>query len=181
MKTNARLPLLLALTHSVVTLHAQERQVSPGLAEVTITGAAAGTYRVGLQDDLKVTVFDEPELSAIYRVDSDGAISFPLIGQVAAAGEALALAGSPMAGASTEVIVVRPTGGDGPQPVDSNPEGTRLTVNRKDLELGKAGHDVMLQDGTSSTSLPHDISISPVWSVILAPSCWPPASPFSRP
>jgi polysaccharide export outer membrane protein len=202
-----RVPLLLALTLSAVTVHAQESQVAARVSGLSDPPGAAGTYRIGLQDELKVTVFDEPELSTIYRVDSDGAISFPLIGHITAAGatiselqqriasmlaagfirnpqvrvevnqyrsqfvyvigevrapgkipmtgakmtllEALALAGSPTAGASNEVIVVRPvrpSTGDA-QPVDSDPEGTRMTVNRKDLELGKAGHDVMLQDG----------------------------------
>jgi polysaccharide export outer membrane protein len=156
---------------------------------------------------LKVTVFDEPELSMMYRVDADGSISFPLIGRVPAAGstisevqqriasmlsagfirnpqvmvevnqyksqfvyvigevrapgkimmtgtrmtllEALALAGSPTVNASNEIIVVHAARTEpGAQPaVDDHAEGRRVTVNRKDLELGKAGHDVVLQDG----------------------------------
>jgi polysaccharide biosynthesis/export protein len=163
------------------------------------------TYRVGLQDEVKITVFDEPDLSGMYRVDADGTISFPLIGHVAAAGstvselqqqiikmlaagfirnpqvrveinqyksqfiyvigevrspgkmamtsanmtllEALALAGSPTANASNEVIVVHPNRPDGSGDPAGDTEGTRITVNRKDLELGKAGQDVVLQDG----------------------------------
>ena len=163
-------------------------------------------YKVGLNDEVKVTVFDEPDLSQMYRVDADGSISFPLIGRVPAAGstlselqqritsmlangfirnpqvrveinqyksqfvyvigevrapgkitmtgtrmtllEALALAGSPTANASNEVIVVHPIrpDADGRLP-DANKEGARITVSRKDLELGKAGQDVVLQDG----------------------------------
>ena len=62
--------------------------------------------------------------------------------------EALALAGSPTANASNEVIVVHPIRPDaaGGQP-GSDAEGARIMVNRKDLELGKAGQDVVLQDG----------------------------------
>ncbi len=55
--------------------------------------------------------------------------------------EALALAGSPTADASNEVIIVHP-----PQPGQS--QGEQLRVNRRDLELGRAGADVVLRDGT---------------------------------
>jgi len=173
-----------------------------------VTAVASGSYRIGLQDEIKITVFDEPDLSAMYRVDADGAITFPLVGHVDAAGltlaefqqrittmlaagflrnpqvrveinqyksqfvyvigevrapgkitmtgttmtllEALALAGSPTANASNEVIVVHPTrpAGPGEQPaIAVEAEGARVSVNRKDLELGKAGQDVVLQDG----------------------------------
>src|SRR3979490_1796707 len=43
-------------------------------------------YTLGPQDQLKITVFDEPDLSNIYRVDSDGFITFPMINRVAASG-----------------------------------------------------------------------------------------------
>lgn len=164
------------------------------------------SYRIGLQDEVKITVFNEPDLTNMYRVDADGSISFPFIGHVAALGltpaelqqrltamlaagyirnpqvrveinqyksqfvyvigevrapgkipmtgsgmtllEALALAGSPTASASNEVIVVHPIrpGVGAGQPA-SGAEGARIVVNRKDLELGKAGQDVVLQDG----------------------------------
>ncbi len=48
------------------------------------------SYRIGLQDEIKITVFEEPELSAMYRVDADGAISFPLVGHIDAVGLTLA-------------------------------------------------------------------------------------------
>lgn len=164
------------------------------------------SYKIGLNDEVKITVFDEPDLSTMYRVDADGSISFPLIGRVQAAGstlselqqrittmlaagyirnpqvrvevnqyksqfvyvigevrapgkitmtgttmtllEALALAGSPTSSASNEVIVVHPNRPDaGASPAAGDVEGSRITVNRKDLELGKAGQDVVLQDG----------------------------------
>ena len=175
--------------------------VSPALPAVN-----PNSYRIGLQDEVKITVFNEPDLSNMYRVDADGSISFPLVGHVEAVGltpaelqqrvttmlaagyirnpqvrvevnqyksqfvyvigevrapgkipmtgtamtllEALALAGSPTANASNEVIVVHPIRLDpatGQPPPES--EGARIVVNRKDLELGKAGQDVVLQDG----------------------------------
>jgi polysaccharide biosynthesis/export protein len=165
------------------------------------------SYRIGLQDEIRITVFDEPDLSTTYRVDADGFISFPLIGRVPATGvtlselqqritsmlaegfirnpqvrvevnqyksqfvyvigevrapgkipmtgstmtllEALALAGSPTQNASNDVIVVHP---NRPGPITATApaadiEGARITINRKDLELGRAGQDVVLQDG----------------------------------
>ena len=43
-------------------------------------------YTLGPQDQLKVTVFDEPDLTNSYRVDGDGFITFPYISRVAASG-----------------------------------------------------------------------------------------------
>ncbi len=44
------------------------------------------TYQIGAQDQLKITVLDEPSLSQSYRVDSDGSITMDYIGRVRAAG-----------------------------------------------------------------------------------------------
>ena len=54
--------------------------------------------------------------------------------------EALALAGSATQNASNEVLIMHP-----PKPGEKAPEP--ITVNRRDLELGKAGRDISLQDG----------------------------------
>lgn len=180
-------------------------QRPPGVPPTAAAPAAGPTnYRIGLQDELKITVFDEPDLSSTFRVESDGTISFPLIGRVPAAGstalelqqriasmlaagflrnpqvrieinqyksqfvyvigevrapgkipmtgtamtliEVLALAGSPTPNASDEVVVVHPSRpSETGEPGDA--EGTRITVNRRDLELGRAGRDIVLQDG----------------------------------
>jgi polysaccharide export outer membrane protein len=56
---------------------------------VPLIGAAPATYVIGPQDVLKVTVFEEPDLSQSYRVDSDGMVTFPLLGRVAAGGQTL--------------------------------------------------------------------------------------------
>jgi polysaccharide export outer membrane protein len=182
-------------------------QITSALAQgPAVTAVNPNSYRIGLQDEIKITVFDEPELSTMYRVDADGAISFPLVGHINAAGltlselqqrittmlaagylknpqvrvevnqyksqfvyvigevrapgkitmtgtsmtllEVLALAGSPTSNASNEVIVVHPSRPNiaGEQPATPAGNG-RISVNRKDLELGKAGQDVVLQDG----------------------------------
>jgi len=54
--------------------------------------------------------------------------------------QALALAGSPTAGASNEVIVSR-------QPATPGGEVEIIRLNRKELELGRAGYDLPLKDG----------------------------------
>lgn len=45
-----------------------------------------GAYTIGPQDLLTITVFDEPDLTNKYRVDTDGMVTFPLIGRIPAAG-----------------------------------------------------------------------------------------------
>ncbi len=46
-------------------------------------------YRLGNGDDLRVTVFGEPELSGDFEVDGTGEISMPLIGSVQVSGMTL--------------------------------------------------------------------------------------------
>jgi polysaccharide export outer membrane protein len=64
--------------------------------------------------------------------------------------EALALAGSPTADAANEVIVVHPKkpGTPGTTPAADAPAGNEeIRVNRRDLELGRVGQEVVLRDG----------------------------------
>jgi polysaccharide export outer membrane protein len=206
------LPVLIALAGSAPqTQAAPERTVQPppspkpelvapkpdAPSQQPTTAAGGDQYVIGPQDTLMITVIDESDITAKYRVDTDGAITLPYLGRMPAAGlsieelrkrittglqqgwiknpqvlvaieqykarsvvvtgavrspqkvtltgltmtllEALALAGSPTAEAANEVIVVHPRAGE------KEPQTT--TVNRKDLELGKAGMDVVLQDG----------------------------------
>jgi len=160
--------------------------------------AVVDQYVIGPQDTLMITVIDENDLTAKYRVDGDGSITLPYLGRMPAAGlsveelrkritaglqngwirnpqvlvgieqykarsvvvtgavrapqkvtltgltmtllEALALAGSPTSEAANEVIVVHPA-----KPGEKEPQA--ITVNRRDLELGKAGMGIVLQDG----------------------------------
>lgn len=46
----------------------------------------SGSYKVGPQDVLQITVYDETGMTNKYRVDSDGTINFPLLNRVAVAG-----------------------------------------------------------------------------------------------
>lgn len=50
------------------------------------SGPAGVIYRVGASDVLGIKVFNEEPLSNNYTVDSDGSITFPLIGRVQVAG-----------------------------------------------------------------------------------------------
>jgi len=45
-----------------------------------------GEYLVGAQDVLTVTVWDSPDLSGKYTVETDGSFTFPLIGRIKAGG-----------------------------------------------------------------------------------------------
>ncbi len=159
-------------------------------------------YVLGANDQLKITVFDEPDLSNVYRVDSDGFITFPMVNKVAASGltaaelqerirtmlanfiknpqvraevegyksqsvivsgevrapgkipmtgtmtlvEALAAAGSPTSAASNEISVSRQKRkADGT--LVSGSAVDIIRVNLKELQLGTAGRDIVLQDG----------------------------------
>jgi polysaccharide export outer membrane protein len=163
----------------------------------------APRYTLGPQDQVKITVFDEPDLTAVYRVDSDGYITFPLLNRVAAAGttpaelqdrirallaadfirnpqvrvemegyksqsvivggevrapgkiqmtgtmtliEALAAAGSPTSSAASEVMVSRQKRSPNGVVVNEN-DVEIIRVNLKDIQMGRAGRDIQLQDG----------------------------------
>jgi protein involved in polysaccharide export with SLBB domain len=43
-------------------------------------------YRLGAGDKMKITVYDEPDLTGEFLVDGSGEVQFPLIGQIQAAG-----------------------------------------------------------------------------------------------
>ena len=46
------------------------------------TAAAQGTYKVGVRDVLKVTVWSEATLTGTYTVTQAGTIAFPLVGAI---------------------------------------------------------------------------------------------------
>lgn len=85
-------PLMLMLTMAQAP---GENQDGPPVAELSVQNlppallATPATYVIGPQDVLKITVFDEPDLSQSYRVDSDGMITFWLLGRVPAGGRTL--------------------------------------------------------------------------------------------
>jgi protein involved in polysaccharide export with SLBB domain len=69
----------------MLKLVAGQAQAPPESPRPEVNGNGSG-YVIGSQDQLKITVFDEPDLSTTYRVDTDGMITFPLVGRVPARG-----------------------------------------------------------------------------------------------
>lgn len=61
---------------------------APALAQ-TLPPSQRLDYVVGAQDVLKVSVFDEPQLSGTFRVDTDGSFTYPFVGRVKAVGQTL--------------------------------------------------------------------------------------------
>ena len=53
-----------------------------GSTDATPVGAGMNSYRLGSGDEIKVTVYGEPDLSGNFTVDGDGQITMSLIGQV---------------------------------------------------------------------------------------------------
>jgi polysaccharide biosynthesis/export protein len=132
----------------------------PFLGRVT----AAGLTLTELQQKLTVALQKDYIKNPQVRVDMDiyKSQSVFVIGKVRTPGkiqmtgtqmtllEALAMAGSPTSDASNEVIVVHPKkpipAGAVPSPDEKN-LGEEIRVNRRDLELGRVGQDVVLKDG----------------------------------
>jgi polysaccharide export outer membrane protein len=65
-------------------------------------------YVVGAQDVLKVTVFDEPQLSGTFRVDIDGAFTYPFLGRIKAVGQNLRTIEADLAKLLSDGYVRRP-------------------------------------------------------------------------
>lgn len=59
---------------------------SPTSGEQIVQQQAVGAYTLGNGDQLRVTVFGQPDLSGEFEVDGTGSFSMPLIGQVEALG-----------------------------------------------------------------------------------------------
>ncbi len=73
--------VLISLLAAVALAQASGVATTLPSADPTLT-----TYQIGAQDQLKITVADDPGLSQSYRVDSDGSITMDYIGRVRAAG-----------------------------------------------------------------------------------------------
>ncbi len=84
--------------------------VAPGAPAPPATGRTSdkSDYVVGAQDVLKVLVFDEPQLSGTFRVDTDGAFQYPFVGRVVGAGRTLRSIEEELARRLAEGFVRRP-------------------------------------------------------------------------
>lgn len=54
-----------------------------------VSAADPRIYQLGIGDQIKITVFDEPDLSGIITIDDQGSLSLPLIGIVEVTGLSL--------------------------------------------------------------------------------------------
>ena len=59
----------------------------PATSDSRSHSGGSSDYVVGVQDVLKITVFDEPSLTGTYRVDPDGSFQYPLVGRIDAGGK----------------------------------------------------------------------------------------------
>jgi polysaccharide export outer membrane protein len=59
---------------------------SPGSGLPPLPAASQSGYRLGPQDQVRVTVFNDPRLTGDFRVSDTGTLALPLIGAVRAAG-----------------------------------------------------------------------------------------------
>jgi len=107
-------------------------------AQDKITALLKKDYLKNPQVRLEVDQFKARSVLVTGEVRTPGKV--PLLGTTMSLLEALALAGSPTQNASSEVLVMHP-------PKAGQPAPEPISVNRKDLELGKVGRDLVLQDG----------------------------------
>jgi polysaccharide export outer membrane protein len=107
-------------------------------AQDKITAMLKAGYIRNPQVRIEVDQFKARSVLMTGEVRVQGKVTLP--GSTMSLLEALALAGSATANASNEVLIMHP-----PKPGEKAPEP--IVINRKDLELGKVGRDITLQDG----------------------------------
>lgn len=76
MHTRRLLPALLLLLSAC----------TPGANLPPLPDQARGAYRLGPEDQLRVTVFNDPRLTGEFRISDSGSVALPLVGAVRAAG-----------------------------------------------------------------------------------------------
>lgn len=77
--------LVLVLMAAFAVSHAPLAEAQPG--PTAARDFDVSTYRLAPNDRLKVTVYNEPTLSGDFSVNADGALAFPLVGNVPAVGK----------------------------------------------------------------------------------------------
>jgi polysaccharide biosynthesis/export protein len=107
-------------------------------AQVKITTLLQAGYIKNPQVRVEVDQFKARSVIVNGEVRNPGKVTLP--GTTISLLEALILAGSPTTNAANEVIVIHP-------PKAGETPSDPITVNRKELEVGRAGRDVVLQDG----------------------------------
>lgn len=129
-------------TDGTITMPYLSRVAVAGLsladAQTKITTLLRAGYIRNPQVRIEVDQFKSRSVLVTGEVRTPGKVTLP--GERMSLLEALALAGSPTNNASNEVIVIH-----APKPGEAEPEP--ITINRRDLELGRAARDMTLQDG----------------------------------
>jgi len=129
-------------TDGTITMPYVGRVQAAGLTVEALRARITGELKKGYLKDPQVLVGVEQYKARSVLVT--GAVRAPqrvtLTGLTMSLLEALTLAGSPTSSAANEVTVVR-----APKPGQKEPE--TITVDRRDLEVGRAGRDVVLEDG----------------------------------
>jgi len=78
-------------------------QTAPAAAVApTQSSAVVSDYKLGVSDKVRILVFNEPTLSGEFNVNSNGAIAFPLIGDVKAEGRTTTQVGQEISGRLAE-------------------------------------------------------------------------------
>ena len=116
--------------------------------QVRLTTQLQNGYVRNPQVRVEMDVYKSQSVFVMGKVRTPGKIQ--MTGTQMTLLEALALAGSPTADASNEIIIVhplRPNATGVPPAPGEKPEGEEVRVNRKDVELGRAGMEVVLRDG----------------------------------
>jgi len=80
---------LLADDQSLARLNDPAQQQQPERVVVEGRKSTDSDYTLGPGDKVRVTVYDEDDLSGEFQIDSEGYVRLPLIGQVRAAGHSL--------------------------------------------------------------------------------------------
>ena len=78
--------LLGSLLFSIAACQSAVPAGSPADTSPAAQQQSIGAYTLGNGDQLRITIFGQPDLSGQFEVDGTGAISMPLIGQVQALG-----------------------------------------------------------------------------------------------
>jgi len=129
-------------TDGTITMNYLNRVPLAGLsleeAQDKITSMLKANFLKNPQVRIEVDQFKARWVLMTGEVRTQGKVTLP--GTTMSLLEALALAGSATSSASNEVLVMHQA-----KPGEKAPEP--ITVNRKDLELGKVGRDITLQDG----------------------------------
>jgi polysaccharide biosynthesis/export protein len=107
-------------------------------AQDKVTALLKKDYIKNPQVRIEVDQFKARSVLVTGEVRTPGKV--PLLSTTMSLLEALALAGSPTQNASNDVLVMH-----APKPGQKAPDP--LTINRKDLELGRVGRDLVLLDG----------------------------------